>query len=164
MDALSMFKTVSLILGVPLIIGMGWQYYRPKSAAKLAKWLKPLSILILVGFVGAAFGANFDIFLQVIHIIALIVLAHNALALGSGYLLARLCSLSVADRKALTIETGIQNSGLGLVLIFTFFDGLGGMALIAGWWGVWDIVSGLTIGWIWSKKLPNSHDKVSSVL
>lgn len=150
-DPVSMLKTVSMVMGLPLVVGMWWQHSWPNSASILAKWLKPISIVILICFVAVAFGANFDIFLEVIHIIALLVILHNALALTSGYLLASIFGLSLKDRKTLTIETGIQNSGLGLVLIFTFFDGLGGMALIAGWWGVWDIVSGLTVGWIWGK-------------
>jgi BASS family bile acid:Na+ symporter len=49
----------------------------------------------------------------------------------------------------LAIETGIQNSGLGLILIFNFFGGLGGMALVAGWWGIWHIVSGLGLSFFW---------------
>jgi bile acid:Na+ symporter, BASS family len=55
------------------------------------------------------------------------------------------------DQKSIAIETGIQNSGLGLVLIFTFFDGLGGMAIIAAWWGIWHVVSGLAIAFYWSR-------------
>jgi len=47
-------------------------------------------------------------------------------------------------RRTLALETGIQNSGLGLILIFNFFDGLGGMAIMAGWWGVWHITDPCT--------------------
>ncbi len=54
-----------------------------------------------------------------------------------------------ADVKTLTLETGIQNSGLGLLLIFTFFGGLGGMALVAAFWGIWHLVSGLLIAGCW---------------
>jgi BASS family bile acid:Na+ symporter len=54
------------------------------------------------------------------------------------------------DSKAVSIEVGIQNSALGLILIFTFFDGLGGMALVAAWWGVWHLIAGLTMGSYWS--------------
>ena len=55
------------------------------------------------------------------------------------------------DRKTITIETGIQNGGLGLLLIFGFFDGLGGMALLAAFWGVWDIFSGMLLAMIWGR-------------
>ena len=58
------------------------------------------------------------------------------------------------DRRAIAIEVGIQNSGLGLVLIFNFFGGLGGMAIVAAFWGIWHIISGLTLAMIWSRKNP----------
>jgi BASS family bile acid:Na+ symporter len=108
--------------------------------------------LIFLGFIAAAFAVNFSIFLETIHLVIFVVFIHNAVALSSGYLLARFFNLPLADRKTLTIETGIQNSGLGLLLIFTFFDGLGGMALVAAWWGLWHIITGLLLGFIWSRK------------
>ena len=43
----------------------------------------------------------------------------------------------------MTFEVGVRNTGLGLLLVFTYFDGLGGMALVAAWWGIWDIIAGL---------------------
>ena len=52
------------------------------------------------------------------------------------------------------VHVGIQNSGLGLVLIFNFFGGLGGMALVAAFWGIWHIVSGLIIATFWSRRTP----------
>ena len=58
--------------------------------------------------------------------------------------------LDFEDKKCLSIETGIHNAALGLILIFTFFEGLGGMAVVAGWWGIWDLVSGFAVaGWWW---------------
>jgi BASS family bile acid:Na+ symporter len=54
--------------------------------------------------------------------------------------------------KTIAIETGIQNSGLGLVLIFSFFSGLGGMALITAWWGIWHLISGIILASIWKNK------------
>ena len=57
----------------------------------------------------------------------------------------------IRDRHAVAIEVGIQNSGLGLVLIFTFLDGLGGAAMIAAWWGVWHLVAGMSLAWWWGR-------------
>ena len=50
------------------------------------------------------------------------------------------------------IETGIHNSGLGLILIFSFFNGLGGMALITAWWGIWHLIAGSSLAYYWNKK------------
>jgi BASS family bile acid:Na+ symporter len=95
--------------------------------------------------------------MQYINLIFIIVLIHNFIALGSGFTVATLFKLPDIDRRTLTIETGIQNSALALALIFNdkIFDpnlALGGMAFIAAWWGVWHIISGLSIATLWSKK------------
>ena len=57
----------------------------------------------------------------------------------------------------------IQNSGLGLVLIFAHFDGLGGMGAVAAWWGIWHIISGLGVAFIWSKFFPLREDELEYV-
>lgn len=143
------FQTVALILGLPLMVGMYINGRYPNWAQKATKILKPLSILIFAGFVVVAFIGNYNLFLKFIGLIFLWVLGHNFIALFSGYSLSKIGKLSLADTKTLTIETGIQNSGLALVLIFTYFDGLGGMAIIAAWWGIWHIISGMGIATIW---------------
>ena len=81
-----------------------------------------------------------------------IVVIHNLIAFISGFSLAKLVGLSTVSTRTITIETGIQNSGLGLLLIFTFFDGLGGMALLAAFWGIWHLVSGLILASFWSSR------------
>jgi BASS family bile acid:Na+ symporter len=60
--------------------------------------------------------------------------------------------LSFLNQKTLSIETGIQNSGLGLLLVFSFFEGLGGMALLVAFWAIWDIFSGLVLASYWAKQ------------
>jgi BASS family bile acid:Na+ symporter len=139
------FQTVALILGIPLVLGMYVNSYYPGWAKRATKVLKPLSMLIFAGFVLIAFIGNYTLFIQFIGLIFVWVLAHNFLALGGGFIVARTFGLSVDDTKTLTIETGIQNSGLALVLIFTYFEGLGGMAIIAAWWGIWHIISGIGV-------------------
>ena len=79
------------------------------------------------------------------------VLLHNAVALTVGWGAARAGGLPPRDRRAVAIEVGIQNSALGLVLVFNFFEGLGGMAVIVAWWGIWHIIAGLTVAAVWSR-------------
>lgn len=151
LDISDVFFTVGIILGIPLVLGIITHQKLPEFAEVASKILKPLSILIFAVFVILAFAGNFDIFLQYIGVIFLWVLAHNFTALTAGFLTGKLGGLPVADVKTLTIETGIQNSGLGLVLIFTYFEGLGGMAIITAWWGIWHLISGMTIASFWKK-------------
>lgn len=149
-------RFVLLILGIPLILGMVIQHYRSKLAGKASRFLKPVSILIFLSFIGVAFYNNLDIFLEHIHYVFILVIVHNALLLLTGFMFARVNRLSYLDQKTLSIETGIQNSGLGLLLVFTFFDGLGGMALLVAFWAIWDIASGLLIAYFWSDKSKKS--------
>ena len=161
-DPWQMFQTVFILLGIPLILGIWFSRKFPKITKKIVKPFRIFGIVAFLGFIAAAFSSNVDHFLKYIPPIFLIVLIHNIVALLTGFSFASLWKLSRADRRSITIETGIQNSGLGLILIFNpkIFPPeleLGGMAFIAAWWGIWHIMSGLTIAGIWSRKtLPGS--------
>jgi BASS family bile acid:Na+ symporter len=84
-----------------------------------------------------------------------LVIFHNIFAFVLGFFTAKGFKLSTKDAKTIAIETGIQNGGLGLLLIFGFFEGLGGMALLAAFWGIWDIFSGLALAYFWGRKKDN---------
>ncbi|EON76642.1 Na(+) dependent transporter,Sodium Bile acid symporter family [Lunatimonas lonarensis] len=146
------FQTIALILGIPLVLGMYVGHRFPGFSMRASRLLKPISIGIFGAIVLVAFYSNYNLFLQFILLIFGWVLAHNGAALLAGFSLAKLFRLSLEDTKTLTIETGIQNSGLALILIFGYFDGLGGMAIIAGWWGIWHILSGLSVAALWKPK------------
>lgn len=144
-DPVNIAITVGLMLVLPLVLGVTLSARRPNVARKLRQPLQWVSMAIFVGFIIIALAANWAQFLTYAGGIAGLVILHNALALGGGYATASLAGLSAFDRRAVTIETGIQNSGLGLVLIFGFFGGLGGMAVVAAFWGIWHAISGLAL-------------------
>ncbi|MFO7709162.1 MAG: bile acid:sodium symporter family protein [Desulfobacterales bacterium] len=152
LDPLDVFQTIVVILGIPLVLGLTTSRFYPRLADRIRKPFKTVSVVIFCLFVAAALGANWQNFLRAIGLVAFAVLVHNGLALTLGYAAARICGLPERDRRAVSIEVGIQNSALGLVLIFQFFGGLGGMAIIAGWWGIWHIISGLTVAFFWSRR------------
>jgi BASS family bile acid:Na+ symporter len=145
-------KLVALILGVPLLLGMWVRQRKPIWAIKLSKVLKPVSIIIFLIFIVVAFYENFDIFINYIHYVLIIVIAHNIIALLTGYFTAKAVKLGYKEQRTLAFETGIQNAGLGLLLVFSFFEGLGGMALLVAFWAIWDIFSGLALATYWSRK------------
>lgn len=151
LDIWEVFKTIAVLIGIPLIVGMIVRQKYPGAAIQISKRVKPISIIIFAAFVIVAFIGNIDAFFQFIHLVILIVFVHNLVALLLGYYVAKFFKLSHENRKTLAIETGIQNSGLGLILIFGFFNGLGGMAIVAAWWGIWHILSGLTIATFWAR-------------
>ena len=151
LDPFSLFKLVLLILGVPLILGMLTNIYFEETAKKIEKKLKPFSMIIFLALIVIAVYDNLDIFLNYIHLVAGLVIFHNIGAYFIGFYTAKTFGLEKRDRKTISMETGIQNGGLGLLLIFQFFDGLGGMALLAAFWSIWDIFSGLVLATFWTK-------------
>jgi len=155
-DAVQMFRTVFIILGIPIVLGIFVNEKFPKFTKMIVKPIKTISVIIFSAIVVIALIKNIDYFMMVIKYIFFIVLIHNALAFATGYFLPWIFKRPKVDRKTISIETGIQNSGLALVLIFNpkIFPPemeLGGMAIIAAWWGIWHILAGLTLAGIWSK-------------
>ena len=146
--------TVLTILVLPTILGMLAAHYKPAIAARLTRPMRWFSILVLFAFVIGALQANFEHFKTYIGVAFWVVLLVNAVALTTGYALARLARLGEANARAVCFETGIQNSGFGLILCFNFFGGLGGMAIIAAWWGVWHLITGLSLASYWARRLP----------
>lgn len=144
-DPVSVAITVAFMLVLPLFLGVLVNAKMPELAARIRKPMQWLSMGIFVTFIVLALAANWAFFLQFAGFVAGLVVLHNALALATGNLSARLAGLTEYDRRAVTIETGIQNSGLGLILIFGFFGGLGGMAVVAAFWGIWHAISGIAL-------------------
>ncbi|WP_421705477.1 bile acid:sodium symporter family protein [Alloalcanivorax xenomutans] len=142
---------VVLVLAVPLLLGMLTGRHFPRFAVRAQKPMRVFTLLVLLAFVGLAFAKNLDVFLQNAHRIVALVIGQNALALALGACAGMMMRLDRADRRAVTLEVGIQNSGLGLAILFTFFPQAAGMILIAGFWGVWHLVSGLILALIWSR-------------
>lgn len=162
-DEVQVFQTVFLLLGIPVIIGVLVSSKFPQLTSKIKKPIKTSSILFFIGLVIFLLTSNFEHFNNSIKLVFFIVLAHNLLALGTGFLSGTVMRIPQSDRRSLTIETGIQNSGLALALMFNpkIFPPemeLGGMTIIAAWWGIWHIISGLTLVYFWSHKKVTLHE------
>ena len=146
-EFLQILKTVVLLLIIPLLLGLLVQFRFKRLSAIIEKPIRIISFIILIGFIAVALINNFTTFKDYLYIVFFMVLLHNAMAFAIGYFAGKAAKLPDADRRTISIETGIQNSGLGLIIIFTFFDGNGGMAIIAAWWGVWHIVAGIALSY-----------------
>ena len=154
-----MLEQILLLLGLPIFLGLLCRRYLPNLAKRISKPAQILSILLFIAMVIASFSQNFQLFLDHIFYVFFIVLLHNACALATGYFGGRLARLSNADRRSLTVEIGIQNSGLGLILLFNpnifpteiWHGHYGGMLFITAWWGIWHIISGLTVAYFFRR-------------
>ena len=151
-----MLSQILLILGIPIVLGMVVSRYLPVVAKRLMKPAQILSILLFIGMVAVslmqvltALESRWSVYAGILCALVIVVL-HNATALSSGFFGATLARVPRIDRRSLTIEVGIQNSGLGLALLFNpaifspeLWHNNGGMVLVTALWGVWHIVAGL---------------------
>ena len=144
-----MLLVVALVLALPLTLGLWCAARFPRFAVVSQPFFRAVSLFSLFGFVLIALILNWQKFLAGASIYLLAVVAHNLLALMIGWGAAWALSLSIADRRAIALEVGLQNSGLGLGIIFTFFADYSAMAIIAAAWGIWHLISGtvLTLSW-----------------
>ena len=155
-----MLEQILLLLGVPIFLGLLFARYFPNATKKITKPAQVLSILLFIGMVIVSFTHNFQIFLDNIIYVFFIVMLHNASALATGYFGGKLARVPEADRRSFTVEIGIQNSGLGLILLFNpaifppeiWHGHYGGMLFITAWWGIWHIVSGLSVAYFFRRK------------
>ncbi len=152
----AMIKIIVQLILLPLLAGMMINRHLPRVQRIIVKPMKVLSVVLLLGVIVFALKDNWEIVKTQLNQIFILVLVHNGLAYLIGYQWSKGWKLPTADARAIAIETGIQNGGLALVLIFNYFHGLGGMALVAAWWGIWDIISGFILSTIWAVKEKNS--------
>jgi BASS family bile acid:Na+ symporter len=148
------FGTIMILLAIPTALGMGVAHRYPRFAARASGTFRILSLLFFAAFVLGALWANGEFFVEYVPRVALFVFLLNALALAVGYYTAKFARLPEADRRAVSFEVGVQNAGFGLALVFNFFDGLGGMAIVAAWWGIWHLLAGTTLAAWWRRRPP----------
>lgn len=148
---LQMVLIILQVIVLPLLLGMLLTNRYPMLVQKIKKPVSTLSLLVFIAFLVGAVVANRNNIVQHLDKIFWLVVLHNALALLMGYLTAKLFRLSEADTRTIAIESGVHNTGLGLLLIFNFFNGLGGMAMIAAFWGIWDLIAPFFLVEFWRR-------------
>jgi len=144
-DKLNFLFNTFLILALPLIIGVSLLYLFPKFAKKIYNSVSLISAICLLLIIVFAFIEYFEVFLQIGISIIVLIIVHNTLAFLLGYISGLTINASKASARSLTFEIGIQNSGLGIVILLTQLDGIGGAGIVAGLWGIWHIIAGLIL-------------------
>ncbi len=148
---LDMALIIFQLILLPLALGMALHSRFPEKIAIIRPWVQRLSLLIFFSILVLALMGNRDNIVNYLGAIFGLVAVHNLVALATGYGLGRLFKIPEMDSRTLAFETGVHNTALGLLLIFKFFNGLGGMALIAAWWGIWDLITGMALAARWRK-------------
>ncbi|MBN8867811.1 MAG: bile acid:sodium symporter family protein [Solirubrobacterales bacterium] len=151
-SAIELLIDIVVLIGVPLTLGLLISSRRPGLAKKVQPLVKKFSMIFLVLFILGALIGNIGVFIHHIALVALAVFLHDTLALLLGYGIAAGFKVSEPNRRAITFEVGVRNAALGLGIALSVFEGLGGVAIVAAWWGVWDLIAGMVLSGWWAKK------------
>lgn len=151
-DPSDIWISLFLLLALPMSLGLWVNRQWPGLTARIRKPLARFSLFALFAFI--ALGLIRERQLLTLGLLPMLglVIAHNALGLFLGWITARAMHVSEPDRRAIMIEGGMQNSGLALGIIGVQFGADLGMVVIASLWGIWHIVSGLSLAYIWRRK------------
>ena len=153
LDPVEMLVEIALVIGLPFVAGLG----DPRgcgrgSRARAHRSSGRCRFIAAGGFIVLGVVGNWDIFLDYIGLVLSRSSSTTRWPSRSATRSPARPGCPLAQQKAMTFEVGIRNAGLGLLLVFTFFDGLGGMALVAAWWGIWDIIAGLGVAEVWRRR------------
>ena len=154
-DVVDMLQLLVVVIILPLMAALVVRRFAPEVAARIRRPCRSLAGLLLLAVIGFGFFNNLETFSPSLAPVLGTVVLHNALAFAGGYLVAMAVLLREPERRAITFETGLQNAGLALVLVFNFFDGDGAMALVAAMWGLWHLLAGLGLARFWSRRRPD---------
>lgn len=151
-DASAIWWSLLALLAVPMALGLSFSHGLPALTEKIRKPLGNFSLLALLAFIALGLVRERQLLNEQILPQLLIVVLHNAAGLGFGWLAAQAFRVNERDRRAVMIEGGMQNSGLALGIIAVQFNADLGMVIIASLWGIWHIVSGMTLATLWRRK------------
>lgn len=146
---LKLFESTVEIILLPIALGLGLRALLRDKIKYILPLLPSVSALAIIFIVGVIVAANVPAIMKIGAVIAVIVVVHNALGLSIGYGVARLSGMEVARARAISIEVGMQNSGLAVVLANTYFGALA--ALPGAVFSIWHNISGSAIAWWWRR-------------
>ena len=159
-NPVEMLASLALLLAVPMTAAMLTSSRAPRVAARIRMPLRRFAGIALGIFIVVSISLQWKLFvIEVTRTLPFVVL-HNALGLACGYFASLAASLPAADRRAVVIEGGMQNSGLALGIIAAQFGSDLAMVAVAGLWGVWHIISGGALVLVW--RAGDNEEKVDA--
>ena len=148
-DPKDLVVSLLLLLAIPMTAALLTSHKAPAIAARIRKPLGQFAGVALMAFIVLAVAAQWKLFVVELSRTLPLVVFQNALGLGLGYFASLAAKLPVADRRAVIVESGMQNSGLALGIIAAQFGSDLAMIAVAGLWGIWHIVSGGSLALLW---------------
>jgi len=159
-DPWDMVAEAIFLIGLPFALGILIAWRRPSVSERARKIVEPAALTLLLLIVVGGLAGQFGTFLDYIGVVAVAIILQNALSLLVGYGTGRATRLPESGVRAMTLELGLRNTGLALVLALGFFGELGGVAFVAAMWGLWDVITGLVLSTWWRRRPP--ADRVSA--
>jgi BASS family bile acid:Na+ symporter len=151
-DSSGIYISLFLLLGVPLCLGLLASHRLPQLTERIRKPLGHFSLIALLLFIVAGLIKERQLLTLGLLPTLLLVVLHNASGLFFGWATSKVMGLGEKDRRAVMIEGGMQNSGLALGIIAVQFNSDLGMVTLASLWGIWHIVSGMSLAYVWRRK------------
>ncbi len=151
-DSSGIYISLFLLLGVPLSLGLLASHRLPQLTERIRKPLGLFSLIALLLFIVAGLIKERQLLTLGLLPTLLLVVLHNASGLFFGWATSKVMGVSEKDRRAIMIEGGMQNSGLALGIIAVQFNSDLGMVTLASLWGIWHIVSGMSLAYVWRRK------------
>lgn len=149
-DAGDLFYSIVQVVLVPIVIGLLLRRFVPRVVDRCEDALPLVSVAGITAVVMVVVAGSADTLLKVGLLVVLAVIAHNVFGLALGYGIARVFGLPVTGRRAISIEVGMQNSGLAAALATAHFNPAA--ALPAAVFSVWHNVSGSLLAGYWSRR------------
>jgi len=150
-DVASMFLSILWVVILPIIMGLIVKGLWPKFTEKATDYLPAFSSIAIALIVAIIIGANADKLIAGGFIIVLVVILHNICGLSLGYLIGRTLRLSEPKKRAISIEVGMQNSGLASSLATIHFAAYPLATIPGAIFSVWHNLSGAAVAYLYKK-------------
>ena len=151
-DMVSMFLSILWVVILPIVVGLIVKGMWPQFTDKATDYLPAFSSVAIAFIVAIVISATADRLLAGGLLIVVVVMLHNICGFGIGYLTGRLLGLQEAKKRAISIEVGMQNSGLASSLATIHFAAYPLAAIPGAIFSVWHNISGAAIAYIYRKK------------
>jgi len=149
----AMFLSILWVVILPIVAGLLIKHFLPRLTERASAYLPALSSLVIAAIVLIIISASADRLLSGGLIIIAVVMLHNIGGLAVGYLVASLLRLPWAKRKALSIEVGMQNSGLASSLATLHFAAYPMATIPGAIFSVWHNISGAIVARLFARVL-----------
>ncbi len=158
-DVVSMFLSIFFVVILPVALGLTIQRFLPRFTKVVSTYLPSFSVLVIALIVMIVVSLNSAKLLSCGALVVLVVVLHNVMGLALGYAVAKLLRMSGAKSKAVSIEVGMQNSGLASSLALTSFAQYPLAAVPGAVFSVWHNISGAIVARVYSSISDKDGDK-----